>query len=257
MLKYNTTHTNTLYLPNLLQLIPLPPQHIPPLLNLPKSLPLRLPNFLQHTRAHNPRLNIHPFLSPLLHLPTHALLNRQHKLHIALPNQRHRITAPARTRRPSNTVHVVIRIARDVEVDDQRDGGDIETTRGDVRGDEDAGCGRAEAGEVGGSLGLREETVQGCDAVGETAEGAFEEVGGVGAVAEDDGWFGGVDFGGEEDVEEGFAVGHGDFEVGLVEGWGDGAFCFCGDFCHEDGWFVGGSGHGLQHAHFGGDRRGE
>lgn len=34
--------------------------------------------------------------------------------------------------------------------------------------------------------------MEGGDAVGEAAEGAFEEVGGGSAVAEDDGWFGGV-----------------------------------------------------------------
>lgn len=38
-------------------------------------------------------------------------------------------------------------------------------------------------------------------------------------------------------MEEGFAVCHGDFEVGLVEGWGDGAFVFGGDFGHEGWWF--------------------
>lgn len=36
--------------------------------------------------------------------------------------------------------------------------------------------------------------MEGGDAVGEATEGAFQEVGGGGAVAEDDGWFGGVCF---------------------------------------------------------------
>lgn len=79
-------------------------------------------------------------------------------------------------------------------VNHQQDGGDVKTAGGDVRCDEDAGGRGAEAGEVGGSFGLREEAVEGGDAVGEAAEGAFQEVGGGGAVAEDDGWFGGVCF---------------------------------------------------------------
>lgn len=70
-------------------------------------------------------------------------------------------------------------------------------------------------------------------------------------VAEDDGWFGGVGFRGEEDVEEGFAVGHGDFEVGLFEGRGDGGVVFGGDFRHEDGRFGGRAGHGFQCTYFG------
>ena len=48
-------------------------------------------------------------------------------------------------------------------------------------------------------------------------------------------------------MEEGFAVGHGDLEVGLVEGWWDVAFRFGGDLGHE-GWgfgVVGCTGHGL------------
>lgn len=69
-------------------------------------------------------------------------------------------------------------------------------------------------------------------------------------VAEDDGWFGGVRFRGEEDVEEGFAVGHGDFEVGLFKGRGDRGVVFGGDFGDEDGGFGGRPGHGFQRAHF-------
>lgn len=84
---------------------------------------------------------------------------------------------------------VVVRVPRDVEVNHQFDGGDIKTTRGDVRRDKDARRGGAEAGEVRGTLRLREEGVEGGDAVGEAAEGSFEEVRGGGAVAEDDGWF--------------------------------------------------------------------
>lgn len=93
-------------------------------------------------------------------------------------------------------MHVVVRIPGHVEVHHETDGGDIKTTTGDVGGDKEAGGGGAEAGEVGRAFGLWQQAVEGGDSVGETAEGAFEEVGGFGVVAEDDGGFGGVGGGG-------------------------------------------------------------
>lgn len=247
----------TLRLPHLFQLVPFPSQHVPPLVNLPHGLSLRLANFLEDSRSHHPTLDTDALLAPLLHLPADSLLDRQHKLHIPLSDQRDGFTAAARTRRTTDTVHVVVRVAGHIVVDDQADGGDVETTRGDVRGNEDAGRGGAEAGEVGVTLGLRQETVQGGDAVGEAAEHALEQVGRLGVVAEDDGGSGGVAFGGEEDVQEGFAVRQRHLEVGLFERGGDGALILRGDLGNEDGRLVGGSGHVLQGADFGGYCRGE
>lgn len=119
-------------------------------------------------------------------------------------------------------MHVVVRVARHVVVDDELDVRDVEAAAGDVGGDEDAGGAGAEAREVGGAFGLREEGVQGGGAVVEGVEEAREEGGGLGAVGEDDGGFGGVEGGQEEGVQVGFAGLDGDLEVGLVEGWGDG-----------------------------------
>ena len=84
---------------------------------------------------------------------------------------------------------IVVRITRHVVVDHQLDGRDVESARGDVRGDEDPGCGGAEAGEVRCALGLRKLGVEGGDAVVESTEQAFEDVGCCGAVAEDDDGF--------------------------------------------------------------------
>lgn len=196
----------TLRLPHLFQLVPFATQHVAPLVNLHHGLSLRLANFLEGTGSHQATLDTDALLAPLLHLPADALLDRQHKLHIPLSDQRDGLAAAARTRRTTDTVHVVVRVAGHIVVDDQADGRDIETTRGDVRGDEDAGRGGAEAGEVGVPLGLGKETMQGGDAVGEAAEHALEQVGGLGVIAEDDGRFGGVALGGEEDVQEGFAM---------------------------------------------------
>ena len=119
-------------------------------------------------------------------------------------------------------MHVVVRVPRHVVVDDEVDVGDIEAAAGDVGGDEDAGGAGAEAREVGGALGLREERVQGGGAVVEGVEEARQERRGCGAVGEDDDGFGGVEGGEQEGVQVGFAGLERHLQVGLVEGGGDG-----------------------------------
>lgn len=67
-------------------------------------------------------------------------------------------------------MHIVVRVPRHVVIDHELHIRDIEAAARDVRGDEDAGGAGAEAGEVCGALGLREEGVQGGGAVVEGVE---------------------------------------------------------------------------------------
>lgn len=133
-------------------------------------------------------------------------------------------------------MHIIVRIPGDVEIHNEAHGGDIETTTCHVGRDEDPRGAGAELGEVGCALGLIQGAVQACHVVVEFAEDAFEEVGGAGAVDEDDCAFGDVERREEEDMEEGVAVGEGDFEVGLVEGGRDGGGRFGGDLGDVNWW---------------------
>ena len=151
-------------------------------------------------------------------------------------------------------MHVIIRIPRNIVVNNELDVGDIETTRSNVCSDEDAGGAGAETGEVCGALSLWEEGVEGGGAVIEGVQETGEEGGGGSAVGEDDGGFFKVQGGKEEGVEVGLACLDGDLEVGLMEGRGNrqrGAAGGGVDFANIQGGFGGATGEVFECEDFG------
>ena len=50
-------------------------------------------------------------------------------LHVILRHHRNSFACFAGTRRPTNSVHVVLRVGRNLKVDDHVDGGDVEAAR--------------------------------------------------------------------------------------------------------------------------------
>lgn len=122
---------------------------------------------------------------------------------------------------------VVVRIARDIKVYHQLYRGDIKATRCNIRGNEDAGSFSAEAAERVSALALRKFAVEGRDTVIEESQGVREEIGGGGAVCKDYDRFRGVEGGGEEGVQIGFAGMRNKEEESLGEGWWDSKPNFC------------------------------
>ena len=211
---------------DLLKLIPLPTQDITTLFNLTSSLTLSRPNLLKNPSPNNPALNTNTLLLPLDHLTPNTRLNSKHKLNIPLPDKRNSLTTPASTSRTTNTMNVIIRVAWHIEVNNQAYRRNIETTRCNVRSDEDARSRCAERARFDvrsdcGRMLCREVTRWPRRRSVRSRRSAC-----VGVIAEDDHRFGDVFFCGEEDVEEGFAVRHWDLEVGLFKGRGDVALVF-------------------------------
>ena len=81
------------------------------------------------------------------------------QLDISLSDQSHGFTCPARTGSTTHAVDVVVWVPRHIEIDNQADDGNIETTGCNIRGNENPCSRGSESGEVRGSLGLWEETV--------------------------------------------------------------------------------------------------
>ncbi|RUP24982.1 hypothetical protein BC936DRAFT_138866 [Jimgerdemannia flammicorona] len=65
---------------------------------------------------------------PILTVRTRPRLDVLHQLHVALGHNRHGLAAAARPRRTTDTVDVVRGIARNVVVEDQLNGRNVETT---------------------------------------------------------------------------------------------------------------------------------
>ncbi|RMZ09757.1 hypothetical protein D0860_04082, partial [Hortaea werneckii] len=106
--------------------------------------------------AEHARLHIHTLLDILVHGSADALLDRMHELDVALADEGDGGAVAAGTGGSTHAVDVVVRVAGEVVVDDEADGGDVETAGGDVGGDEDAGGAGAEAREVVGAVGMLE-----------------------------------------------------------------------------------------------------
>lgn len=144
-------------------LLDLPPPTIDvlPTLDIPESLHPRLGDIFKCPAPDHPRLHIDPFFAPLLHPATaDILLDREHEIDVALAHKRHAGALTARARRPAHAMDIVGRVPRHVVVDDEAHVGDVEASRRDVRGDQDAGFLRSEVGEVARPLRLRQCRVQ-------------------------------------------------------------------------------------------------
>lgn len=155
-----------------LPLLPLP-LDIHPLLNLQHSFTLLLAHSLQAI-PNNPALDID--LRPLVisnHLVAGPIFDPMHQFDVPLANQCDARALLSRSSRTTNAVHVIVRVPWDVEVHNERDVRDIESTRSDIGGDKDAGDAGAEFAKVRGAFSLWEQGMEGCDAVVEEAEGVL------------------------------------------------------------------------------------
>ena len=83
------------------------------------------------------------------------------ELDIVLGHEGDRLATAPSTCGTTDSVNIVLRVGRQVIVDDEVDRGDIEPTRGDVGRDEDGLGARFELVQSSESLRLRELTVQG------------------------------------------------------------------------------------------------
>ena len=85
---------------------------------------------------------------------------------------------------------VVVRVSWEIVVDNQAHVGNVETTSCYIGGDENACSTSAKSCEIVDTLTLLQTRVQLSDTVVEQTEHVLQQVGGTGAVAEDDGRFG-------------------------------------------------------------------
>jgi len=133
-------------------------QNISPLLDAQQGLPLLLRHRLQRI-ANDPALDADALLTKLLHLLPNTGFDCENELNVALADERDARAWAAGTCGTAHAVDVVVRVARDVVVDDKGDGGDVEAAGGDVGCDEDPGGLSTEAGEVGDAVCLLEARV--------------------------------------------------------------------------------------------------
>ena len=154
---------------------------------------------------------------------------------------------------------IIVRVTRDVVVDNNLDLGDIETSGSDVGCDQNARGGGTEPAEVVDALALGQLRVQRGDAVVEQPQQMMQEIGGAGAVAEDDDGLVNVLRREQEHVQVVLAVGDGHLEVHLSQSCGDGEALGV-DFADEDGGAAGDGralGEGLDFGrHGGGEEKG-
>ena len=137
---------------------------------------------------HAHRLRIH---RELVHLLSDHTLDPLDKLDIVLRHDGDRLSCSSSTRRSSDSMDVVLRVGRDVVVDDDIDEWDVESSRGDIRRDEDGSSSGLELVECSETGGLVQVSVEGDRGETEHAEEDRELLGGVDGRGEDDDGVGG------------------------------------------------------------------
>ena len=151
------------------------------ILHLPNRHPLRLANPLP------PHHHLLLLDGKLLQLFPQCCFDPLPNLHVVLRHHAHRVAGFTRASRSSDAVDVGFAVGGEVEVDDDIDGGDVETTGGDVGGNEDVAAAGTEFTESAEAGGLRELAVQGDSAEAEGAQEDCDSLCFVYGTGEDDG----------------------------------------------------------------------